>query len=266
MEFVNTTSSKLRILIVSNIDLSSTGQLAEFYINQGPIFDLCIVCGPFAHPEVPDINSPENIAASQGDMASQLAYFENIVCRVVYLPSESEPPKTLAEQLHLTPNSVNIHARSILLTPNLYLSGFTETSHSICDYESIDVEDVDCYEIQTSTIIKAINEVLSNELIISSPQKNGIFILNYKYLHTLNHFLFFSQDIIESLSLIIIPTKNVGNMNLENHFPNIKIVQPQSLIDGLYSIVELEYENVHTSSRWTVTGIENCCIPNFITK
>ncbi|RYG61079.1 hypothetical protein EON64_18840 [archaeon] len=52
-------------------------------------------------------------------MASLLGHFENICCRVMYLPAESDPLVVIAEQTNLTANSVNINSRTLQLSNDL---------------------------------------------------------------------------------------------------------------------------------------------------
>lgn len=254
-------TEKIRLLVVSDVNMISSTQLVEQIIQNLHAFDLCVVCGPFG---CDDITSPENVAAAQGDMASILAQLENVVCRVVYLPGDTDPICTMVNQLHLTPNSVNIHGRSMQVLQDLYVAGFCEKSNNICDFESIDDDEMDSVQVQSSTSVDAIKEVL-----LDSNQTSGIFILNYKFLHTLNHFLFFTNEALHQsgVSLIIIPSKIIGNINLTNHFQTITIIQPKRLVDGYYCVVELDKDVApenKSSRKWNVGRVENCIIPGFV--
>jgi hypothetical protein len=130
--------STVNILLVFDVDTHSASLLAERFVPSKPQFDMVIVVGPFSRAP---LTSKEEVATTEGDIASTLAQLENIVCRVVYLSGESDPPSTLIEQLHLTPNSVNIYARKLDLREGLYISGFTETGENL--HEGRMPEDVD---------------------------------------------------------------------------------------------------------------------------
>ena len=78
---------KLRILVLCDVDCNSASKLAEYFIPKPPQFDCCVVCGPFTQTE---IENRELEAKAEGDVASVIAQLENIVCRVIYVPSDRE--------------------------------------------------------------------------------------------------------------------------------------------------------------------------------
>eukprot|EP01031_Cornospumella_fuschlensis_P007482 gene7482-9271_t len=75
---------KLNFLIVRDVNLSSAAALAEFLLPNDPQFDAILVCGPLLDRE---------------------GHFENICCRVMYLPAESDPLPVIKEQANFTANS-----------------------------------------------------------------------------------------------------------------------------------------------------------------
>ena len=98
----------------------------------------------------------------------------------------------------------------------------------------------------------------------------GIFALNYKYSHTLNHFLFHLPEEIEqaSIRVAIIPPPCssvvttsetvVEAPKLPNTCGNLHIVSPGSLCrEGQYAIMEVELDN---NDQWNVKKIENCTL------
>lgn len=262
--------------MVSDVDLISAGKISERYVcsesrDDKIFYDACIICGPFIHRSM---ESKEEEATALADMASIIAQFENIVCRAIYLASDNDPIRSLSEQLNLTPNSVNIHARSLPLLDGLYLSGFTEKDSMLSVYSSGEDSDdeTDGYEIQTSKSAEIIREVLTNAPAYAFPDStssfppNGIFLLNYKYTHTLNHFLFFQNDLLQSvrIKLAIIPTpspsptSSTGESSqseplvLPKQFRGITIVSPPSLrLQGGYSVVTL----TQLADRWEVVEV-----------
>jgi hypothetical protein len=128
-EFSESCPLKINMLVVYDIDTRVASQLAEKFVSSTTKFDLIIILGPFTHDN--KLISDEDIAVAEGDMASAIAQLESISCRVVYLPGENDPLNTLIEQLHLTPNSVNLHARRLPLRDGLFITGFTETGDNL---------------------------------------------------------------------------------------------------------------------------------------
>jgi hypothetical protein len=271
----------MKLLIVADVDSLSAGMISEKYVcgdnrEEKAFYDACIICGPFIHHS---IDSKEDESTAIADMASIIAQFENIVCRVIYLSSDSDPTRSLSEQLSLTPNSVNIHARSLPLLDGLYLSGFTEKDSMLSVYSSGEDSDdeTDGYEIQTSTSAKIIQEVLTNAPAYAFPEAtssfppNGIFLLNYKYSHTLNNFLFFQNDLLQSvrvkLAIIPVPQPSPQTSSSTNESPKtdvivlprqlrgLTIVSPPSLrLQGGYSVVTL----TQFADRWEVSEVLDC--------
>ena len=71
-------------------------------------------------------------------MALTIAQVENIVCRVCYLATAEDPHTCREKQLHLTPNSVNIYGRSMLLADTLAIGGYAH-----CEIEQAPVDSDD---------------------------------------------------------------------------------------------------------------------------
>lgn len=76
-------------------------------------------------------------------MALTIAQIENIVCRVCYLASADDPSSSREKQLHLTPNSVNIHGRTMLLADNLAIGGYAHPEPHQVSVDSDDEEVAD---------------------------------------------------------------------------------------------------------------------------
>lgn len=129
-------SSSLRVAIVADVDVHAVNKFAERFIPNDPSFDLVLLLGPLTHREC---ETGEDLAAAKADIAAIIAQLETVVCRVVYLASDRDPTEVLTEQLHLTPNSVNIHARSLPLARGLYACGFAETRGNLQCQDAQDV-------------------------------------------------------------------------------------------------------------------------------
>lgn len=250
--------NELKILIVYDIDIQSSNKISEKYVcnNNNLIFDCCILIGSFNNFNI-KIKEEETLLL--GNISSIIAQFENIICRVIYLCSYNDPITAISSQLCLTPNSININSRSLPLIDGLYIAGYTENENVLSVYSSNEDSDDETmgFEVQTSTSVKIINEVLVNAPSYAYPNiptslLSGIFLLNYKYVHTLNHFLFFQSELLQSsnVKLAIIPTASTtttttegeenekSNIKLPRQLRGLTIVSPPSLrLTGGYSIV-----------------------------
>lgn len=237
---------KLKILVVYDVDIECVHLLTEKFVPlpTGHGFD-CIMCvGPFDSRNDCD-------AMSLSEMSSVLAALENIVCRVIYLPAEIDLPQTLTEQLHLTPNSVNIFARRVTLIQGLFVSGYTEVSDSLNTAESegedggsrmvgADIDNIinaghQQYVAAASATTPAAANILSS---------SGIFILNYAFAHTLNQFLFHKTDVLNNagISICVVPSKG-DIQSLPAKIGDLNIISVPSLRqDRRYVVANLSFE------------------------
>ena len=243
--------SQIDVLVVYDISTQSAGQLAESFVGHTPKFDLILIIGPFT--DVKKSSTPEDLAVAEGDMASSIAQLENITCRVVYLPGETDPPNTMIEQLHLTPNSVNLYARRLLLRDGLYITGFTETGENLVtrgvpeDQDRSEESDEELEDVKVesgASSIKVMKEILGcveGEDTVST--ETGIFLFSYKFIHTLNHFLFHMGDEVKraNVNLCVIPPITEEASRLPAKFGGLNIIVPKSLKNGgNYTTVRLK--------------------------
>lgn len=276
-----------------------------------------------------------------------IASLEQIQCRVIYLPSGIDPIFSYQEQLYLTPNSVNIHARRMSLFSNLFISGFTETPLAVMSvnkppsyYQGLsnnnsvnmnddsimlqkvpqgmiehseDGEEMEGVEVMSGlTSIQLIEEIINHGSTLSSQPVNeydgidrpskrnhigstvfelpsssaagvsaatagsaakGIFVLNYRYTHTLNHFLFHMPELLENAGINIcialsVPAPNNASvsgsdssgsdrpgaqsapLHLPARFGSLNIVTPVSLRQTKqYIILNMEQNEL---SEWVL--------------
>ena len=186
-----------KVLILADVDLTCCSALVEEYTMQEIQYDMIILCGPVCYREC---ETPEQIASVHGDISAIIAQLENIVCRVCLLGSELDPSAVLTEQLHLTPNSVNIHGRSLPLSSGLSLLGFTETSGNLVhgklpedvDRSADSDEELEAMDVRFQSSLTSIE--LINDLLDKARSENEggtcVFAFHQKYPHTLNHLLF----------------------------------------------------------------------------
>lgn len=274
------TPTRFRFLVCSDVDAVSATKMTEKFVPSEPEFDAVILTGPFCHRAV---LTKEDMAVMEADMASIIAQFENIVCRVVYLPTEYDPPDVRTEQLFLTPNSINIHGRQINLTSNLRILGFGEKNQELHvgkiprnvdrSAESDDeLEDVAVASGQSASIIQ---EMLSN----STPGNNdtevepgtslkpssstesgsGIFLLHYRFSHTLNQLLFHMPHDLDNagISLCIISSSECPETaRLPTKFGKLNIAAPKSLRkDGQFLVVDIAFNE--STKAWDKITIES---------
>ena len=87
MEELYPPAKDLKVLVLADVDLTSSGKFVEKYIPLGPKFDMIVLCGPLTHM---DCDSPEELVVAQARIADVIAQLENVVCRVCYLGSNNE--------------------------------------------------------------------------------------------------------------------------------------------------------------------------------
>ena len=290
----------LRFLVVADVDVHSAMLMAEHFVPQAPHFDVIVLLGPFTHQEA---KTEEELAVCKGEIGAIIAQFENIVCRVIYLSSENDPVSTLTEQLHLTPNSVNIHARLLPLAENLFAIGFAETGDNLVssglppdfDRSAESDDELDGVEVKAGlssmTIIEGLLESAGSQnrgrgsletgvfqnsggsgdgacdgtvfedtveaslglglegsktASSSKPPADdmGIFIFNYKFAHTLNHFLFHMPEAVAAAGIklcILPPSSDSGEpARLPKAFGQLSIAALGSLRrTRSYTVVDL---------------------------
>ena len=281
METFLESPTSLKFLVVHDLDYLSTAKLSERFVPLPPYFDAILVVGPLQPDER---EQKEDEAIALGDIASFVAQLENIVCRVIYLPADTDPTQLITNQLHITPNSISIHGRRLNLTPDLYVMGFTEKSDSSSRVESYsqtpddydgsneDMENVEIVSGVSTSLIRSmlskgkeslpsnVTDIYSVQTAISEsqyPVETGIFLLNYRYAHTLNQFLFHMNDEIEQANVelaIIISTATSDIARLPKKFGKLSIVAPKSLKHGYYTTVEMSRG---ADGKWSTTAIEH---------
>ena len=309
---------RFRVLVVADIDLDAVNSLASKYVpDNAEEVDMIVACGPFTHAEC---TSDEEMAVSKANLAAIMAQLECIVCRVAYLASDHDPTEVLTSELHLTPNSVNIHARMLPLAKGLFLSGFAETRGNLRTNQVTDGDEDEELEGVTVTSGVASVELLS-ELLQEvrgsrlrgedggvagggnggeaegegeSPSQPaggdaealrglGLFALNYKYSHTLNHFLFHMPEELErsQVGVAVVPppcASEVGAANenenenesenllayapapptLPASFGNLHIVSPGSLRrSGTYAVLTVAQ---NAADAWEVASVVSCSL------
>ena len=299
---------ELRFLVLNDVDIESTSLLAEKIVPEDPKYDCIIVSGPFTHCEV---RTDEESALVHGDVANILAQLENIVCRVLFICTDNDPASLLTSQLHLTPNSVNLHARTLLLANKMFVLGFTETKGNLESNKALpkdvsrseesddELESLGVGVQASNSSIGIIEELFDkvksdpagiansnplNEISIvgdtlekekeestdnymTEEQTNGhfgIFVLNYKFSHTLNHLLFHLPEKTRQagISLAIIPPPvtehgeepHPNPVKLPPKVGNLSIISPKSLRQGGHYL-EVVLKREDSNAEWAVREV-----------
>ena len=259
-------SDIINFLVVYDISTQKASQLAEKFVADAPKFDVILIIGPFTNAN--KLSGAEELAVAEGDMASSIAQLENIACRVIYLPGESDPSDSLTEQLHLTPNSINLYARRLALRSGLYITGFTETGEDLVtggapdDFDRSEESDEEMENVEVksaSTSIKIMKEILAGESDSDiASADSGIFLFSYKFIHTLNHLLFHMGDEIahSNVNLCIIPPTTEDALRLPAKFGKLAIVVPKSLRNGgSYCTIKMKQHSEKV--EWQTVGVEH---------
>lgn len=249
--------TKLSFLIVREVTIATTILLSQKFVRENPFIDCIVCCGPFA-----DIEnwrtSNESAAIAKGEISSILASLENIVCRVLFLPSENDLPSLFSDFEHLTPNSINLHGRRLQLFDSAFISGYSEAETDLVSTTSDNCNRCHDGEKQeqersSSGVLPIVEQVLlkGKEEHDSSIKQFGIFVLDYKFAHTLNHFLFHMSNVLAEcgVQLCILPKKE--NVQFPPRIGNLTIVEAPSLRnEEKYVIIEFEKEG----SSWKIVN------------
>ncbi|KAJ1418557.1 hypothetical protein B484DRAFT_453656 [Ochromonadaceae sp. CCMP2298] len=273
MDFYSEAPKSFRLLVCRDVDGPSSARIAEHFVPNEPMFDAILLAGPLLHQ---DVENKEDKAVAEGDISSIFAQLENIVCRVLYLPSEYDPSDILAEQLHLTPNSVNIHGRQIALTDTLHLMGFSEKGEKIArlaysqddrDRSAESDDEMENVQLSSANSISIITEMLTNSAANqpsaptstpTTPLSSGIFMLNYRYSHTLNQLLFHMGESLDSagVRLCVLCSDSPETDRLPAKFGNYHIAAPKSLREtGGYTVVDIAFNE--DTAAWDEITVTN---------
>lgn len=245
-------TDELEILLCQDADLQSAVQLSEQLTRGGKRYDLVVLCGPFTAELDRIPHGSEEEAVRVADISSIIAQFENVVCRVVYLPSDHEPAKVRSDkQLHLTPNSININRSLLPLCDNLFVTGFLE-EETMLDESSLpddfdrskDSDDeLEGVVLQVSSSVSMIETLMDS---IASHAENcfKVFVLDFRFTSTVSQLLYHMPQHLDTTPLCIIAQREGEGETL--NFPskigsNTCIVSPKSLRRlGFYYDIRME--------------------------
>ena len=262
--------AELRVLLCHDLDLRSSIQLTDLLVRRGRKFDLVLLCGPFTSVLNRIPISAEEEAIRVADLSSIIAQFENVVCRVVYLPSDYDPSKLRGDkQLFLTPNSMGINQCMLPLTPSLSIIGFLE-EESMLNLESAlpydfdrspDSDDeLEGIVVKSSSSISGVQRLLENVKASQSTAMSQIFVLNYKFATSLNQFLYHMPHLTNDIILCVLPQVSESPLNVPlRHGPNTILLSPKSLRSGSF---HYELNLSKSGSSWQVSELAEVCGQN----
>lgn len=209
MEHLINDLDSIKILIIGDLRVVSASRFVDRFITYPPQFHMVLTTGPYlGKKKIQPFVSPqqhvhldEKISSELSDVASVIVLLENLVCRTVYLASsKTDPSILLTDQLLLTPNSVNIHARRLNIENQLFLIGFSEKYE---EYNKVDIWNSD---------------IESHKEIISDLTSNLVLdILNESFEDSKN---FHQHGIIESEN-IIHPSQTISIDSIKPSLPII---------------------------------------------
>lgn len=104
-----------------------------------------LITSPYKHqqfPIKPPKRSREETAALEGLMTAAISQLESIVCRVLYIPGETDPI-CKRNKRRLTPNSRNLHQHWMPLSPGLGCAGLLHLDWEKYDEQEEELEDDD---------------------------------------------------------------------------------------------------------------------------
>lgn len=189
-----------------------------------------------------------------------MCQFGNMFKKVLYLSDDGEVSD-------LT-NSINVNGRMYLLHEMLYIAGYDEFATELKDMNAVldDILDDDMLEdqqmIRENFIINTAEkttETISKLLYSTSKVTNdvngpaGIFLLRYKYTHSLNKFLFYPDTSnTDSVKLLIVPSMSDEATRLPRTYSNLHILVPKSYnTTGSYYTATMEF----MENKWSVSTI-----------
>lgn len=253
-------TSTMRILLCHDVDLQSAVQVSELIVTtRKTAFDLVLISGPFTAETNTIPYSPEEEAVRIADISSIIAQLENIVCRVLYLPSEFEPLKIRSDQQYfLTPNSHNINTNYLRLNDSMGVLGILEEEDMLTpaklpyDFDRTkdsddELEDVVVRASPAATILEKLLTTAAQE----TDVKSKLLLFNYKFPSTLNQLLFHMPDLIKDIVLCVIIQAEGSDINLPAKIGNnMLLLSPKSMRrEGLYYEIQLE---LNGSGAWNV--------------
>jgi hypothetical protein len=142
---------------------------------------------------------------------------------------------------------VNIHSRLLHLCDGLFLTGFTEFE-SLKNDSALETNEFDVESSMTTSII---HDLLGASISTSDSETNQIsqriFVLNYRYPHTLNSFLFHMTEQLQMANVnicIVTQSTDESRLKLPQTLGNLNILAPPSFKnERKFLLVSMAYVN-----------------------
>ena len=173
------------------------------------------------------------------------------------------------------------------LMNNLYIAGFTEKMDTLSQTNNNDIFDCeiddpdnanDDFQVERSSSITIIHEILHSIINITMQNSSSndtnetknlpcnpstIFVLNYKFAHTLSQFIFNSSSVSDDagIFLCIAPSSMEEKLEIPKKIGNITFAVPQSLRLGNYIVLTIASMSHNDTKKWGVESIEYCQLP-----
>ncbi|CAI5745061.1 unnamed protein product [Peronospora destructor] len=123
-------ATKLKLLLLSDLEgqIPRVNQLCEELVSSDDcnVDAVLVIGGLVAKRGLQDYEALEAVAAAEGDMMALISRLEMIICRVLYIPDENDPPTTRSIVLStpsLTQYSSNVYCREEQLVEGVTVMG-----------------------------------------------------------------------------------------------------------------------------------------------
>lgn len=196
----------MRILIVYDLTIQGAAALAEHFVSKEIRVDLILMLGPLIDSR--DYSEPKNRdqwaknASRLGDISSTIALLENIVCRVVYLPTEIDILVKDKEH-HMTPNALNVHDRVLQLHKGLFVCGIIDNEGIIQGFEEDDPNEEHVNAELSDDKLRILRSFVQQQTSLHSHNMGDecstmLMLYKYTYASSLNHVLFHSSALLHA--------------------------------------------------------------------
>eukprot|EP01022_Parablepharisma_sp_SALTPOND_P023454 TRINITY_DN496_c0_g1_i1.p1 TRINITY_DN496_c0_g1~~TRINITY_DN496_c0_g1_i1.p1 ORF type:complete len:314 (+),score=22.48 TRINITY_DN496_c0_g1_i1:86-943(+) len=247
----------LRLLILSNLcnKLSHLYRMKN-YIREHPCFiDYAICLGNLTNLSRGDKKMPEIQAKGEGEISSMLDYIENLGCKVLYIPGDTDPDSlyeyTEEKRPKLTANSHNIHKTCYKLAEGLVVAGLGGYISEAAEYLN------DCGNYASSGYFaNSLRSVLQNTAMMHD--KSQIILASYispitngeKAANAQEEYMPVISDLKAQVVSILHGNSAVGKAMVDCE--GIISINPGALKTGNMLIMDL----IRVKGKWEVTSTE----------
>lgn len=259
-------SPSLCLLIFANV-FGKASQLYRMknYMRKYPRFvDYAIFLGNITDLTLEEKKSPEIQAKCEGEMSSLLDYAENLGCKILYVPAETDPDSlyeaTEERRPKLTINSKNIHKTCYSLGEGLVIAGiggyFNNSTKPWNENNSLEecgnYGSAKYFETTLRSVIQNTNMAHDKSQILLASYISPLLKGENKGDNELEDFMEVIDDAKSTEKVLAILHGNKNRQKSLTHRAGVTILNPGSLKDGHMLILEL----IKTKGKWSITSTE----------